>query len=240
MHFYIAIIVGTTLLLYFTYFLAKREGFLEEQIVDLLLIMAVAFLLVGKITYIVLNPRIYGYYNLSSVLTAGYDVFFGTLASLFVSFLYIRVLRKWSLYKVCDVLCKGLSIFASALYFGSFEQYGNLLDLFSGGFWFLMFLVFNFLDKGMLVGRSARIFKISRLKPFLFLGVNFYVITLALILFEVCYTVLADVKLAILKVVLCFGFFLITILKMTKEINHSSFVASIKKSLNLSTTASLR
>lgn len=233
MHFYIALTIGSILLLYFTYFLSKREGFLEEQVVDLLFVMAGAFLLFGKIAYLILNPRIYGYYNLNSIMQAGYDVCFGTVFAIFFSYIYIRLFRRWSLYKVCDVLVKGLSIFLTALYFGSFEQYGNQLDLFSGGFWFLMFLVFNFLDKGLMVGRSAKVYKVRRFKPFVFAGLNFYLFTITLILFLTSYSVLVDVKLLIAKVVLYFVLFLITITYMAKEVENSNFVESIRKSLLL-------
>jgi len=232
MHSYTIIIVfGVIIGLYNIYFLSKKEGFLEERVVDVLLISFFSYLIVGKFFFILLNPRIYGYYNLSSVLDAGFDSFFGSIGALISSFLYIYVFRKWSLYKIADILVKGLSIIIASFFLAEFLKIYEEGIFFLFGGWFLLFFSFNFLEKSLLFGSSSTSFRVKRVNPLAFKEFHFYVFLSFLFLSLAIYTGILTPILWRIKASLYLLMFLFTIIRMIKKDETTNIFDKVKRAL---------
>ena len=210
--------IGILGALYNIYFLAKREGFLEEKVADLLVLSSASFLFAGKVFFILLNPRIYGYYNLSSILNSGYDLFFGIAAAFATSYIYIRVINKWSLNKVADILAKGISFLAGSFFIGSFFEDGNSSFLFLGGLWFLVFFLFNFLERVHYVGASPKNFSVKRVTGWAVRSLHMRVFLMATASISFLYNAFSRPPLWKIKSVLYGVLFLSTIVSMTKDL----------------------
>jgi len=226
------LLIGSLLGLYHIYHIAKREGFLEERVFDLLGILAFIFLFTGKISFIILNPRIYGYYNLGSIINSGFDVFVGALASFAVFYFFVTKHKKWSLGKLADVFAKGVSAFiAFALLWHFLKTSQSGLFAFITGLWFLFYFFLNFLEKNYLVGVSSLDFRPKRVSVLAGFRINLY--AFLLFFFFSFLLIFADTKTPLwkIKVVLCFVFFFITIVRMAKESTKDDFYLKVKSLL---------
>jgi RNA polymerase-binding transcription factor DksA len=174
-------VIGAIISLYQIYFLSKREGFIEERVFDLLGSALLGYICLGKLFYIFLNPRIYGYYSVRLILLSGIDPFFGLIGALVAVLFYSRTLNKWSLNKVADILAKPVCLFGGFIFIGSFVQNQNPKDLFLATLWIATFLFFNFVEKKFLVGSSSKSFRVKRITYWAIPSFHFWAIALFLL-----------------------------------------------------------
>jgi len=223
------LVIATVLSSYFIYHSAKREGFLEEKMFDLIVYLAFIYIVFSKIGFIILNPVIYGYYNFKTILSVGFDTTIGFYVSLLFFHIFVKYIKKWSVKKVGDVLSKSFALFISVISLGLFSQNFEIKYLiFSVGF-MIFFFFLNYLEVKELFGASSSRFRIKRLKPFAFLGVNYYIFLMFSFLAFGFLTYFSKEPLRILKLVLYFGSQSITILIIIKKIREGEINMALTK-----------
>jgi DnaK suppressor protein len=110
----IFLVIGALLCLFGVWYEGKKDGFDDEKLFDLFLVSFFGALIMGKITYFLLNPI--GIKKFSDVVSFVFSGKISFEATILV-FLYIAIAMarkwKWSPFRVLDICSLGLSFLAS-------------------------------------------------------------------------------------------------------------------------------